>query len=68
MDNRPDQLDKMVYTETWRVRNMYYEICRKLGLIPKTLTPVTLMQRSIATEQEDSNVEWFAEWDGADVD
>lgn len=47
MDSRPDQLDKMVYSETFRVRNMYYQACHNLGLTPRELTPVTLMQRSV---------------------
>ena len=44
---RPDSIDKAVYSETHRVRNMYKEACERLGLTPTTLTPVTLMQRSV---------------------
>ena len=46
-DRRPDQIDKMVYTGTHRVRNMYYEACERLGLTPTTLTPIVIMQRTV---------------------
>jgi len=47
MQRRPDKIDKMVYSETFKIRSMYYEACSRLGLTPRDLTPVTLMQRSV---------------------
>jgi len=46
-ETRPDQIDKMVYSNTMQVRNTYYEACMRLGLSCTNLTPVTLMQRSV---------------------
>ena len=47
MEERPDQIDKMVYSATHMIRKMYVEACRNLGQEPRKLTPVTIMQRSI---------------------
>jgi hypothetical protein len=47
MGERPDNIDKMVYTETMQIRKLYEEACVRLGLKPLKLTPVTIMQRSV---------------------
>ena len=47
MEERPDQIDKMVYTETCQLRKLYKEACERLGQKPRRLTPVTIMQRSV---------------------
>jgi hypothetical protein len=47
MDERPDNIDKMVYTETMQLRKLYEDACERLGLKPRKLTPVTIMQRSV---------------------
>ena len=44
---RPDAVDKAVYSATHKVRNQYRHACFNLGLSPRELTPVTLMQRSV---------------------
>jgi hypothetical protein len=47
MDNRPDKIDKMVFTETHHIRRLYKEACERLGQKPRELTPITIMQRSV---------------------
>jgi hypothetical protein len=47
MDERPDQIDKMVFTETQQIRRLHAEACKRLGLAQRKMTPVTLMQRSV---------------------
>jgi hypothetical protein len=47
MDDRPDKIDKMVYTETMQIRKLYEETCIRLGLKPRVLTPIVIMQRSV---------------------
>lgn len=55
MNERPDSLDKMVYSATHKIRNIYYDACERLGIKPTTLTPITLMQRSVP-ERKNNNV------------
>lgn len=47
-ERRPDQIDKMVYSETLRVRQLYYSACERLRQKPRQLSPVVLMQRSVS--------------------
>ena len=47
MNDRPDAIDKMVYTETTKIRKLYEEACKRRGVKPRTLSPVVLMQRSV---------------------
>ena len=45
-----DNLDKQVYTETYQIRDLYYEACARLGLKPRELTPVVIGMRSVREE------------------
>jgi hypothetical protein len=47
MAERPDKIDKMVYSETLAIRKLYRKACERLGQEPRELTPVTIMQRSV---------------------
>ena len=47
MTTRPDHVDRMVFTETVQLRQMYDASRHRLHLPPKNLTPVVLMQRSV---------------------
>lgn len=46
---RPDAIDKMVYSETLRIRFLYHQARARLGLrsAENKLTPVTIMQRGV---------------------
>jgi len=47
MNDRPDNIDKMVFSATHAVRKDYHAACYRLGLRSRDLTPPVLMQRSV---------------------
>lgn len=47
-DERPDAIDTMVMFETMSIRRRYVEACQRLHIPPRQLSPVVLMQRSVA--------------------
>ena len=47
MNDRPDAIDKMVYTETTKIRKLYEEACKRRGVKPRELSPIVIMQRSV---------------------